>query len=254
MIHRLLLSQAFAGRHFRNLEFFCGLRVAPITERTSGNRNFLCRRTDGVSSPVCQLATSFTLSKAAGDRFGGALFSYLCFSIDNILRLQFLKRRYTSSVRFSKISALKGLRKVLTVDSSIQVGVCGPSVWVKVEGKGSFLNSDNLKEFACAMLDQGYREFVVDLADCAMMDSTFMGTMARLALRLRELGHGHLHIVHCGSRNQQLLFRAGFGPEYSILMLVAAVRQTVALLSKPLWRYSPEEAKKDANADDAGSA
>src|SRR5262245_36910022 len=98
---------------------------------------------------------------------------------------------------------------VLTVDSSIQVGVCGPCVWVKVEGKGSFLNSDNLKEFARRMLDRGYREFVVDLADCAMMDSTFMGTMARVALWLRELGHGPLHIVRCGSHNQQLL--AGLG-------------------------------------------
>ena len=77
---------------------------------------------------------------------------------------------------FSEISVLKSLRKVLTVDSSIQVGVCGPSVWVKVEGKGSFLNSDSLKEFAREMVDQGYRGFVVDLADCATMDSTFMGT------------------------------------------------------------------------------
>ena len=81
------------------------------------------------------------------------------------------------------------------VDSSIQVGVSGPTVWVKVEGKGSFLNSGNLKEFSREMLDRGYREFVVDLADCAMMDSTFMGTMASVALRLKELGHGHLHIV-----------------------------------------------------------
>ena len=72
---------------------------------------------------------------------------------------------------------------------------------MKVGGKGSFLNSDNLKEFACGMLDHGYREFVVDLADCATMGSTFMGTMAKVALRLKELGRGHFHIVHCGSRN-----------------------------------------------------
>ena len=102
------------------------------------------------------------------------------------------------------------------MDSSIQVGVCGPSVWVKVEGKGSFLNSDDLKEFAREMLDQGYREFVVNLADCTMMDSTFMGTMARLALRLRQLGHGHLHIVHCGSRNQQLLSGLGLDRLFDI--------------------------------------
>jgi len=104
----------------------------------------------------------------------------------------------------------------VTVDSSIQVGVRGPTVWVKVEGKGSFLNSGNLKEFAREMLDRGYREFVVDLADCAMMDSTFMGTMASVALRLKELGHGHLHIVHCGNRSQQLLSGLGLDQIFEI--------------------------------------
>ena len=104
----------------------------------------------------------------------------------------------------------------VTVDSSIQVGVRGPTVWVKVEGRGSFLNSGNLKEFAREMLDRGYREFVVDLADCAMMDSTFMGTMASVALRLKEIGHGHLHIVHCGNRSQQLLSGLGLDQIFDI--------------------------------------
>ena len=104
----------------------------------------------------------------------------------------------------------------VTVDSSIQVGVRGPTVWVKVEGRGSFLNSGNLKEFAREMLDRGYREFVIDLADCAMMDSTFMGTMASIALRLKELGHGHLHIVHCGNRSQQLLSGLGLDQIFDI--------------------------------------
>src|SRR6478736_4162074 len=104
----------------------------------------------------------------------------------------------------------------VTVDSSIQVGVRGPAVWVKVEGKGSFLNSGNLKEFSREMLDRGYREFVVDLADCAMMDSTFMGTMASVALRLKELGRGHLHIVHCGNRSPQLLSGLGLDQIFDI--------------------------------------
>jgi len=91
------------------------------------------------------------------------------------------------------------------VDSSIQVGVSGPTVWVKVEGKGNFLNSSNLKDFSREMLDRGYREFVVDLANCYMMDSTFMGTLATVALRLRELGQGHLQVVQCGNRCHELL-------------------------------------------------
>jgi anti-sigma B factor antagonist len=102
------------------------------------------------------------------------------------------------------------------VDSSIQVGVRGPTVWVKVEGRGSFLNSGNLKEFAREMLDRGYREFVVDLEDCAMMDSTFMGTMASVALRLKELGRGHLHVVHCGNRSQELLSGLGLDQIFDI--------------------------------------
>jgi anti-anti-sigma regulatory factor len=95
------------------------------------------------------------------------------------------------------------------VESSIRVGVNGPSVWIKVEGKGSFLNSGNFKEFAKQMVDRGYREFVIDLANCAMMDSTFMGTMAGVALRLKELGRGHLHVVHCAGRSRELLSGLG---------------------------------------------
>jgi anti-sigma B factor antagonist len=102
------------------------------------------------------------------------------------------------------------------VESSIRVGVNGPTVWVKVEGKGSFLNSGNLKEFAREMLDRGYREFVVDLANCAMMDSTFMGTMASVALRLKELGQGHLRVVHCQSRSRELLSGLGLDQIFDI--------------------------------------
>ena len=102
------------------------------------------------------------------------------------------------------------------MQSSILVGVNGPAVWVRVEGKGSFLNSGNLKEFAREMVDRGYREFFVDLENCAMMDSTFMGTMAGVALRLKELGRGHLHIVHCAGRSRELLSGLGLDQLFSI--------------------------------------
>jgi len=129
------------------------------------------------------------------------------------------------------------------VDSSIQVGVSGPTVWVKVEGKGSFLNSGNLKEFAREMLDRGYREFVVDLADCAMMDSTFMGTMASVALRLKELGRGHLHIVHCGNRSQELLSGLGLDQIFDIRGNGANPPDCGALERAPAVQ-SPAERKK----------
>ncbi len=130
------------------------------------------------------------------------------------------------------------------MDSSIQVGVSGPTVWVKVEGKGSFLNSGNLKEFSREMLDRGYREFVVDLADCAMMDSTFMGTMASVALRLKELGHGHLHIVHCGNRSQELLSGLGLDQIFDIRANGSSPPDCGALARTPAVR-SPVDRKKE---------
>jgi anti-sigma B factor antagonist len=66
------------------------------------------------------------------------------------------------------------------------------------------------------MLKRGYREFIIDLQNCAMMDSTFMGTMAGLALRLRELGQGHLHVVHCGPRSRDLLSGLGLDQIFDI--------------------------------------
>jgi anti-sigma B factor antagonist len=131
----------------------------------------------------------------------------------------------------------------ITVDASIQVGLCGQTVWVKVEGKGSFLNSENLKEFACGMLDHGYREFVVDLADCVTMDSTFMGTMAKVALRLKELGRGHFHIVHCGSRNQELLSGLGLDGIFDIDANGGSPPEC-GTLEQTLAEQSPDERKK----------
>ncbi|HEV3410718.1 MAG TPA: STAS domain-containing protein [Chthoniobacterales bacterium] len=118
------------------------------------------------------------------------------------------------------------------MQSSIQVGVNGKAVWVKVEGKGNFLNSGNLKEFAKEMVARGYREFIVDLEHCVMMDSTFMGTLAGVALRLKELGHGHLHVVHCGQRSRELLTGLGLNQIFEIHSNGSAA---------PEWQILPNE-------------
>src|SRR6186713_569335 len=99
---------------------------------------------------------------------------------------------------------------------SILVGTSERTVWVKVEGKGSFLNSTGLKEFAKEMVNRGYRDFAVDLKNCPLMDSTFMGTLAGVALRLRELGQGQLRVVNLNERNQDLLGNLGLDQLFTI--------------------------------------
>ena len=67
---------------------------------------------------------------------------------------------------------------------SILVGTSERTVLVRVEGKGSFLNSTGLKEFAREMTNRGFREFVVDLKNCPVMDSTFMELIVEKATEL----------------------------------------------------------------------
>jgi anti-sigma B factor antagonist len=131
------------------------------------------------------------------------------------------------------------------VESSIQVGVNGPAVWVRVEGKGSFLNSGNFKEFAREMVDRGYREFVVDLAHCIMMDSTFMGTLAGVALRLKELGQGHLHVVHCGERSRELLSGLGLDQLLDVQENGAVAPDCKQLKEREARGESPDKRKQE---------
>jgi anti-sigma B factor antagonist len=140
------------------------------------------------------------------------------------------------------------------VQSSIQVGVNGQAVWVKVEGKGNFLNSGNLKEFTREMINRGYREFVVDLETCAMMDSTFMGTMAGVALRLKELGHGHLHVVHCGDRSRDLLTGLGLDQIFSIHANGEAAPQCEILNGAPTAEPSVQKQQQAQQMLDAHEA
>jgi anti-sigma B factor antagonist len=104
----------------------------------------------------------------------------------------------------------------VSTPSSILVGTTNKIVWIKVEGKGSFLNSAGVKEFSKEMVNRGHRDFVVDLRNCPVMDSTFMGTLAMIALRLREIGQGSLHVVNLNERNHDLLTNLGLDQLFSM--------------------------------------
>jgi anti-sigma B factor antagonist len=103
----------------------------------------------------------------------------------------------------------------VSLPASILVGVTGKAVYIKVRGKGSFHNSPALKEFARQMFERGQRIFIFDLAECSVMDSTFMGTLAGMALRLRE-SSGALLVRNVNERNFELLRNLGLNNLFEI--------------------------------------
>jgi anti-sigma B factor antagonist len=135
----------------------------------------------------------------------------------------------------------------------------GPVVWIRVEGKGTFQNSPGLKEFSLQMMHTGRRDFVVDLANCPAMDSTFMGTLAGLALRLREVDNGHLWVVNRNDRNSELLQGLGLDalfahdptPALTAAVNGSAVEQTADKAKTREVMRTAHEACVEANPENA---
>lgn len=93
--------------------------------------------------------------------------------------------------------------------SSILVGSSKETVWLKVDGRGTFENSQCVKEFVARMIAKGRQEFVLDLGACELMDSTFMGMLTSVAFQLREVQSGQLRVVRANERNFSLLESLG---------------------------------------------
>lgn len=80
---------------------------------------------------------------------------------------------------------------------------------VKVVGRGSFQNSSCFKAFYLQLLKDGVRRFVVDLGACTYLDSTFLGILLGLGLKLKEVESGRLNILNATPRNLELLRNLG---------------------------------------------
>ena len=103
------------------------------------------------------------------------------------------------------------------VSDSITVGFFDGVACVRVTGRGSSKNSVDVKVFVQRMMARGTRRFVVDLAQCEAMDSTFMGMLTGIALRLEDLGDGgQLDVINASIRSRQLLEDLGLDALFAI--------------------------------------
>ena len=93
--------------------------------------------------------------------------------------------------------------------SKILVARSADRGFVRVVGRGSFQNSTCVKAFYQQLLKEGVHGFVVDLGSCTYLDSTFLGILLGLGLKLREAGNGLLHILNASPRNLELLRNLG---------------------------------------------
>ena len=94
------------------------------------------------------------------------------------------------------------------VDDRVWVALEAPLAFVRVAGRASFKVGTALKQFGLAAVDGGCQTMAFDMADCSGMDSTFMGVLAGIALRLRK-GGGAMVLFNLNVRTRGLVGTLG---------------------------------------------
>jgi anti-anti-sigma regulatory factor len=70
-----------------------------------------------------------------------------------------------------------------TTAANLLVWVGENVVWIKIVGRATFTSSVDFKSLINQLWQKGSSRFVVDLTDCVLMDSTFLGVLSGLGLK-----------------------------------------------------------------------
>src|SRR5580698_7201420 len=94
-----------------------------------------------------------------------------------------------------------------TPPAQLFVYVSGKLACIKIVGRANFTASIDFKALVNELCLQGYTCYILDLTECLLMDSTFLGVMAGLALKLREPAYrnGHDNVIELLNPNARNL-------------------------------------------------
>lgn len=89
------------------------------------------------------------------------------------------------------------------------VAVCKSCAMVRVNGRGTFKAGPSLKRFGASAIEKGCSQIILDMEGCLGMDSTFMGVLAGLALRIQRETGGRLIAMNLTPKTAALLQTLG---------------------------------------------
>src|SRR6516165_4500505 len=92
-------------------------------------------------------------------------------------------------------------------DSTFRIGRTVSGYMLRVEGRGTLQESPAIHDFAARILDQGPEAgtFVIDLAACDYLDSTFLGCLVMLHRRYNHPVPHRFRVAASAEKCQKLL-------------------------------------------------
>ncbi len=92
---------------------------------------------------------------------------------------------------------------------ALLVAVDDTCALIQIQGRGSFKVSPALKDFCQRAVETQERQLVLDMKQCVSMDSTFMGVLAGIALRLKRKDNSRIIMLNMSPQLSSLLETLG---------------------------------------------
>lgn len=83
---------------------------------------------------------------------------------------------------------------------------------VKIVGRANFTFSPDFKTLLEELTQKGYAHFIIDLSECVLMDSTFLGVLAQFGLKMNPTdspGKTGIELLNPNTRVAELLENLG---------------------------------------------
>ncbi len=97
--------------------------------------------------------------------------------------------------------------------AKLSVAITEEAVFIKICGRANFASSLDLKKVVHELSLRGYKRFILDLSECIIMDSTFLGVLSGIGLKFAQVnGDPNLHsieLLHPNARISEILESLG---------------------------------------------
>ena len=129
--------------------------------------------------------------------------------------------------------------------ASLSVLVNEKIVCIKIAGRANFQASVDFKTLVNALRTKGHARFVLELSDCQLMDSTFLGVLAGLGVRFNQVRNGEvpaiLELLNASARISDLIDNLGISHLFQIHEGAAPAASELNPVVKPAG--SPDRAE-----------
>ena len=97
--------------------------------------------------------------------------------------------------------------------------VCSNFACVKIAGRANYVSSPDFKTLLNELTAKGYRRFIIDLSECVLMDSTFLGVLAGFGLKMRPVDSDQqgIELFNANARVAELLENLGVASLFKMM-------------------------------------